>query len=249
MKPSIRHSLFAISAFLFAGCMPRKVAKGPGDSEVGVRVGWLGHSCFSLEDSMGRKFLVDPYQDTVGYKMVWTHPDAVLVTHEHFDHNHLDRVQTYDLVNSTGVHTVAGVEVSGGLAFHDDEGGRKNGTTRFYVWEMGGLRFAHLGDIGQTELTPDQKGALKDADVLFVPVGGRTTLDGARAAALVKALAPRVAVPMHYGNEKVRFFEFDPVDGFLAAFQNVLELPDSEFQIRRGTLPDKTTVYVPALPE
>jgi L-ascorbate metabolism protein UlaG (beta-lactamase superfamily) len=214
-----------------------------------VQITWRGHSCFTFEDSVSRQFLVDPFDDTIGYKMTWGSPDAVLITHEHFDHNHLDHTVSYELVRTTGVHTVAGVEVTSLLAFHDNEGGRRNGATRLFVWTMGGLRFAHLGDIGQESLSPEQSEALKNIDVLFIPVGGKTTVDGAQAAALVKKIQPRVAVPMHYGNKKVRFFEFDPVEPFLRYFDNALKLPDAGFQLRRATLPDSLTVYVPELPE
>lgn len=235
--------------FLLPACFTLRVFRGPGDPEAGVRVRWHGHSCFTIEDSTGRQFLLDPFNDeAVGYRLAWTNPDAVLVTHEHFDHTYLERTTGYELLKSTGVHTVAGVEVSGFLADHDDEGGRRHGTTRFYVWEMGGLCLATLGDMGQTVLRPDQREALKGVDILFLPVGGKTTVDGAQAAALVKAIGPRAVVPMHYGNKKVRFHEFDRIDAFLSFFRNVKILPSSEFQFRRGNQTNAPTVYVPKIP-
>ena len=48
-----------------------------------------------------------------------------------------------------------------------------------------------------------------------MPVGGGPTIGGAEAAALVRELSPRVAIPMHYGNEAVDFL--DPPDAFLDA--------------------------------
>lgn len=248
----MRKSALALLAagLLAGGCLiKRQSVKEPGDPDVGVQVTWHGHACFTIEDSVDRRFFIDPFDETVGYKVVWNDPDAVLISDDHFDHDSLKRTGRYDMVDSTGVHTVAGVEVTGFLADHDDEGGRKHGTTRVYVWEMGGLRFAHLGGIGQSTLRPDQKQALHRIDVLFVPVGGHVTVDGAAAAALVKEISPRIVVPMHYGTERVRYFEFDSVDPFLDAFEEVLELPDNRFQARKDSLPAQPTVYVPALPE
>jgi L-ascorbate metabolism protein UlaG (beta-lactamase superfamily) len=173
-----------------------------------VDVRWWGHSCFSIRDSAGRVFLLDPFDDTVGYPPARVKPDAVLITHDHFDHNAVPRVPVsvlapggtavasngggtraepepqpapsrpssvvpFPIVMSTGTATAAGIEVTGILADHDDQGGRRNGTTRIYIWEMGGLRWAHLGDIGQHSLRPDQREALAGVDVLFIPVGGR----------------------------------------------------------------------------
>jgi L-ascorbate metabolism protein UlaG (beta-lactamase superfamily) len=261
-------------------CFSRPLVKPAGDPEVGVTVRWWGHSCFSFRDSADRVLFIDPFDDTVGYPAPKVKPDAVLVTHEHFDHDavpkpvlpgggsppsssegdgrDLNKKQPrgaaavpsspFPVVRSTGTHIAAGVEIEGVLADHDNEGGRRNGTTRMYVWEMGGVRWAHLGDIGQTALRPDQKAALERIDVLFVPVGGRTTVDAAGAAALVKEIQPKVVIPMHYGTPRTRFFEFDPLGPFQALFEKVRLLPMGGFQIRRMDLPSETTVYVPAPP-
>ncbi|MBK8575286.1 MAG: MBL fold metallo-hydrolase [Elusimicrobia bacterium] len=247
---------------------------------MGVTVRWWGHSCFSFQDSVGRVLLIDPFDDTVGYPSPQVKPDAVLVTHEHFDHDGVPRTPVplaagkssseseeakasrphpaardgassgpvVPVVRSTGTHVAAGVEVSGFIADHDNEGGRRNGTTRMYVWDMGGLRWAHLGDIGQHALRPDQKAELAGVDVLFIPVGGRTTVDGVGAAALVKEIQPRVVIPMHFGTPRTRFFEFEPVGPFQALFERVTLLPMGGFQLKHADLPGETTLFIPAPP-
>ncbi len=283
--------------FFLSGCFHRTQVKGPGDESWGVNIRWHGHSCFSVEDSAGRIFLIDPFDETVGYPLPRMQPDALLVTHAHFDHDYFafrhfgdervfpggekdERPGAQDgspsrsgrgqrdtdprlpsmrrtplslveegVLLSSGVHTMAGVEVTGIAGFHDAEKGRRHGTVFFYVWNMGGLRLAHLGDVGQKELTPEQLQSLGAVDVLFVPVGGKTTVGARDAAAIVRAVNPRIAVPMHYGNAMVRFFEFDPPDEFIGLFGRVEKLKDSSFRVERKTLPAELTVYVPALPE
>ncbi len=242
-------SCLFIGLCVLAGCMPKPLIKAPGDPAIGVRIVWYGHSCFLIEDSVKRRFLIDPFNKRVGYKIMWSSPDVVLRTHDHFDHANLRRLSGYTLVKSTGVHTAAGVEVTGVLAYHDSSNGRVHGTTNIYIWEMGGVTLAHMGDIGQEALLPAQLGALKEVDVLFVPVGGKTTVDAEGAASLVKAIQPRIVVPMHYGCDQLRFYAFDPVEKFLVLFENVLELPDSEFQVRHASLPESLTVIVPKVPE
>lgn len=274
-------SVWAVGLGLaLTACFSRPLIKPAGDPEVGVTVRWWGHSCFSLRDSANRVLLIDPFDDTVGYPIPKIKPDAVLVSHEHFDHNAVPirgipargaksfpsegdgeaknppRSQgrnnalptLFSLVRSTGTQTAAGIEISGYLADHDNEGGRRNGTTRMYVWEMGGLRWAHLGDIGQRVLRPDQKAALEGIDVLFVPVGGRTTVNAGEAAALVKEIHPKIVIPMHYGTPRTRFFEFDFLGPFQALFERVKLLPLGGFQLRHADLPTETTLYIPAPP-
>lgn len=269
-------------ALSLTACFPRPLVRPPGDPDVGVNVRWWGHSCFSFRDSADRVLLIDPFDDTVGYPAPKVKPDAVLITHAHFDHDAVprsplplsagsgarspseneaqgnDKKQNtertsvapapFPVVQSVGIQTAAGIEITGFLADHDNEGGRRNGTTRVYVWDMGGIRWAHLGDIGQHVLRPDQKAELVGVDVLFVPVGGRTTVNGAEAAELVKEIQPKIVIPMHYGTPRTRFFEFDPLGPFQALFERVKLLPLGGFQLRHADLPTETTLYVPAPP-
>jgi L-ascorbate metabolism protein UlaG (beta-lactamase superfamily) len=77
------------------------------------------------------------------------------------------------------------------------------------------LRLCHLGDFGQSDLRDEQRRAIGPVDVLFVPVGGGPTVGGAPAAAIVRALRPRLVVPMHFRTAAVNFLE--PPDAFLDA--------------------------------
>lgn len=65
-----------------------------------------------------------------------------------------------------------------------------------YVLTIEGRRIYHAGDTAHvTELE-----GLRDIDVALVTIGGqpRDVMDAAAASALVKAIKPRIAVPMHY---------------------------------------------------
>ena len=63
-----------------------------------------------------------------------------------------------------------------------------------YVLELGGRTYYHAGD---TDHLPDLERIR--AEVAFLPIGGTYTMDYREAAVLAKKLAPKVAVPMHYG--------------------------------------------------
>jgi len=74
--------------------------------------------------------------------------------------------------------------------------------------------------------------------VLVVPIGGGPTVGGSAAAYLVRSVAPRLVVPMHYRTDAVNFLE--PPDAFLAALGAQVErLESSEATVEEllGTVP------------
>jgi L-ascorbate metabolism protein UlaG (beta-lactamase superfamily) len=115
------------------------------------------------------------------------------------------------------------------------------------VAEDGSPAFYDAGDTGlfsDMALIPE----LYSPTIALLPIGGIYTMKSTEAAIAVRNLQVRTVVPMHYGNARVRFFEFDPLEPFLKLFKNIVELPDATFHLRAADLPAETTVYVPAVP-
>ena len=52
-----------------------------------MKITWLGHSSFRLEESTGTTVVTDPYDSYVGYDMPEVKADIVTVSHPHKDHN------------------------------------------------------------------------------------------------------------------------------------------------------------------
>ena len=63
-----------------------------------------------------------------------------------------------------------------------------------YVLELGSHRYYHAGD---TDHVPELESIR--TDVAFLPIGGTYTMDVREAAGLARAMAPGLAVPMHFG--------------------------------------------------
>ena len=159
----------------------------------------LGHASFLLELENGYRIVTDPYDSSVGYPMRHTRANAVLVSHQHHDHNAVDTVSGYEtVVDAAGSRTLApGVQVTAIDAFHDDCNGAKRGKTLLFLLEAEGLRVAHLGDLG-ADLSPSQEKALGRVDILMIPTGGFFTIDAEQAHAIAMRLKPAVTLPMHY---------------------------------------------------
>ena len=162
-------------------------------------ISYHGHSEFMAELADGRRVLFDPFPAQVGFPMRRVRAEVVAVSHHHFDHDHVDKVDGKPIVIDTegGHEPLPGIRLFGVSAPHDDAGGSKRGSILCFTLQADGLKLTHLGDLGAV---PDE--ALREQlfmpDILFIPVGGTYTLDAQAAVDTIAALQPRVAIPMHY---------------------------------------------------
>ncbi len=188
-------------------------------------VRWYGQSAFLVEGS--KSVFIDPFGEMSGMEargFEWRYPaiedvaaDVVIVTHEHGDHNGVEVIVGEPaLVRSTaGTHASPIGEIVSVASEHDDAAGTQRGANTLVRFELDGLVYCHLGDLGQSALRPEQAKALGAIDVLFIPVGDGPTVGGETAAAVVRELAPRLIFPKHYRTEAINFL--DPPDAFLDA--------------------------------
>jgi L-ascorbate metabolism protein UlaG (beta-lactamase superfamily) len=206
-----------------------------------MRIRWYGQSAFLLEGE--QTVAIDPFgsfsEGLAERGLVFDYPpvavdraDMLLITHEHGDHNAAEVVGG----NPVTIRSTAGTiespvgDVVAVASEHDDAAGTKRGPNTIFCFTLNGLRYCHLGDFGQPALRAEQREAIGDVDVLLMPVGGGPTIGGAEAAALVRELAPRLVVPMHYRTEAVNFL--DPPDAFLDALgATVTRLESSEAEV------------------
>ena len=196
---------------------------------------WHGHSCFELRDSEGNSIVIDPHDGgSIGLKPPKASADAVLITHEHFDHNAFNVVSKKDtLVYSMkeGEFKVLGHNVRGFRFFHDKSKGRRRGYVIAYLIDIEGVHFLHLGDIGHI---PSNTDILGDIDVMMVPVGGTFTIDAREAKELMDLIRPKATIPMHYWIRGVNL-PLAPLDTFLKLVKGyeLIRLPGSKWEISK----------------
>jgi L-ascorbate metabolism protein UlaG (beta-lactamase superfamily) len=204
-----------------------------------MRIRWYGQSAFLLEAE--QSVFIDPFGAGIaglaehGLRFDYppiddVRPDLLLVTHEHADHNGIDAIAGEPAVRRSTAGTLDSPlgEVVAIASEHDDVAGTQRGPNTIFRFALEGLRVCHFGDFGQSALRPEQQAAIGEIDILFLPVGDGPTVGGERAAAVVRALRPRLVVPMHYRTEAVNFL--DPPDAFLEALGAPLErLAESTF--------------------
>ena len=177
-----------------------------------MKLKWLGHSCFELT-LPGGVIVTDPYDDTVGYPPLHVKADAVLSSHDHFDHNCFAAVEGNPVIlNTPGLHEACGAKITAVPCFHDEAKGAKRGNNLIFLIEAEGLRVAHLGDLGHQPDTDAQREALSDLDVMLIPIGGTFTITTPEAVKLIEAFKPRCAIAMHFKNRYCHFNITDESD-------------------------------------
>lgn len=210
-----------------------------------MNIKWIGHSCFLIEGKEG-KVLTDPFKEEIPYSMPGTAVDVVTVSHEHFDHNAVDRVKgSPEIVRGDGPHTAAGITFQGVPSFHDEERGKKRGPNTIFLFTMESIRLAHFGDLGQP-LTDAQKMALSQVEAAFIPVGGHFTIGPDQARDMIQALPKlKVVFPMHYKTDKLGSnFPIVPLENFTRGMQNTRKIGRSEVALTRELLPGQTEVWI-----
>lgn len=143
--------------------------------------------------------ITDPFDPKmVGLKYSGVEGDIVTVSHDHKDHNAIDKVSSVKkVVNGPGEYEISGVTIMGYRTFHDNKQGEEKGENTVYVIEADGLRLVHLGDLGH-QLSDDLVEEIGDVDVLMIPVGGFFTIGPKEATEIISKIEPYFVMPMHY---------------------------------------------------
>lgn len=170
-----------------------------------ITITWLGQSTFVMSTNTGLKVLLDPTNPGAYNPTPVDGVDVITVSHEHGDHNYIQMATGTPLVirglTQDGFakidQTIKGVRIRTMPAYHDSEKGGQRGRNALFVFEMPGLRIAHLGDLGH-KLDPEQASAVGPVDILMTPVAGGPTIDPKTAVEVVNQLQAKVVVPMHY---------------------------------------------------
>ncbi len=209
-------------------------------------VKWLGHSCFLLKSENGLTLLLDPFHENdVGYAMPIIESDIVIISHDHMDHNNIDAAGSNpDVIFDPGYYISMGMDITGIKSYHDAKRGKLRGENTIFCFELEGIRVCHLGDLGHT-LTPSQVKAIGPVDLLFLPVGGRYTIDAVGANKVMKQLHPVVTIPMHYRTGALGF-ELEPVDDFLKGREPVK--PQENLQLAKEDLSGEGKVVLLSCP-
>ena len=167
----------------------------------------------------GKTIYIDPFQMREEPKDA----DFIFITHDHYDHFSPEDIEKVSNGNAVMIvpekmskkaqeasrlvskictvapgtyHNIDGLEFDTVPAynnlkpFHPRSAGWVG-----YILHVDGKRIYIAGD---TDMTKDNKDV--KCDIAIVPIGGAYTMDAKKAAELVNAIRPSVAIPTHYGS-------------------------------------------------
>lgn len=216
---------------------------------------WLGQSCFKIQaKSPGGEttIITDPFAAKFGLKKPRLSADILTISHEHDDHADTQSVsgtaQTPKpfIIKGPGEYEMNNVFIYGLPSWHDNEQGKLRGANTIYVFSAENMTMAHLGDLGQKELTQSQLEYVEEVDILLIPVGGTFTINAKEAGNIISQIEPRIVIPMHYDLPGLKLGtkeKLDTLDKFIKEMGNKKEEMD-KLKISKKDLPQEETKLI-----
>lgn len=207
---------------------------------------FLGHSSFRLKGKTA-SLVTDPFDSkVVGFSFPKVSADIVTISHNHDDHNKAELVKDVKkVISGPGEYEINGISIIGIATFHDDKKGAKRGKNTIYVIEIDGQRIVHLGDLGH-KLSEKFIEKIGSVDVLIIPVGGEYTIDATQATELVRAIEPRITIPMHFKVPKLNSETFSKISS-VELFLTQIGLPvekTNKLNVSTGSIEEEQKVVL-----
>ena len=159
---------------------------------------------FEILSPTGQRVLID-INDPEKLSSPASAAHILLTTHTHWDHYNPDFQAAFpgeQLFVQTGSLELQDGNIQGIASAHNasDRLKPEGGTNYIYLIELGGLRIAHFGDIGQNELTEDQIAVLGNIDIAITQINNPYSdmnAENRKGINLMEQLQPKLVIPTH----------------------------------------------------
>lgn len=211
-----------------------------------MKLTWLGHSCFKLEESTGTSVLADPYSSqTVGLDMVPSTCDVVTLSNKSMlNDGSLNKILgDPQVMCQNGSLEYEGISINGFAIKQKIK--HKDDHNIIYTYRMDGVDICHLGSIKVEE---DVKviESIGYVNILMIPIGGgKHSIDAQQAQQYIEMLMPNIVIPMQYRDKDIDI-DLDRLDEFLELFpkSSVIYADSDTMEFDRADFEDDSTKII-----
>lgn len=148
------------------------------------------------------KLVVDPKISLVGLKDLNVKGAVEIASENRFVINDPDATL---IIDSPGEYGVSGFDILGIPARRHLDSEAEGKLSTIYRVKIEGIRIGIVGNIYE-KLSDEQLEQLGVLDILIIPVGGNGyTLDATGAVSLVRAINPKIVIPVHYADNSLKY--------------------------------------------
>lgn len=186
--------------------------------------------------------VADPKLSVAGLKDLSVKDAIELATEERFALNNADAKL---VIEGPGEYGIADFDIRGVAAQRHLDAATDPKKATMYRIETSEFSVALIGNIYE-KLSEDQLESLGVVDVAILPVGGGGyTLDPEGAAALVRAIDPKIVVPVHYNDDAIKYeVPQAELEEFTKALAAPVEDAGSKLKLKNSAaLPPTLTIY------
>lgn len=190
-----------------------------------MKVSWVQDGCFILESSYQKKIILNPNEKYLNncdfcFESIFLYPTTNIDIK--IPQNYLAKIT---IVNTTYTFKDNRISITNFKSYRDNILGLKRGENFIYKIDLDGLKLVHLGLLGEI---PEKSilNSIKDADILFIPIGGNICISGEIASKLINYLTPKFIIPMYYKVSSNKFY-LDSLHQFIITQKNIIRLNSS----------------------
>ncbi len=241
-------SLLTLTLSAHSACRDPDVARGFGSlayaANVDATIQYFGHNFFLITTSKGTRIVTDPLgpgwypnPNVVG--------DVVTVGKEMYNHNAVEIVLGNPVIlrglknygaDWNKVSTSFKDTLIYNVPIHQNAEVIEGVKGSAFVFDLGTLCIAHLGDLSQ-KLNEQQIKAFGKVDVALTPIGGGRTMGPDLAKEVLAQLKPKIAIPMHHRDSPYLIQQF-------SAGMKTRILNADTLTVSKGALPTPTEIDV-----
>jgi|GEM_PF-3079807 L-ascorbate metabolism protein UlaG (beta-lactamase superfamily) len=207
-----------------------------------MHISWSGHFTVKIS-TPSLSLVINPYSPEVGLSPFKATADIVALSNpSDKTMSYLKNVQNdYVLIDNPGEYSFHDATIYG-TGWHDEGTPSEQIIFRFYIDDLTILYLGSLNrELTQTELQEIEQ---SNIDILFIPIGGSSSITTPQAVDMITTIEPNIVIPINYDLPKLNH-KVDPVKDFAKEMGVSSTVTTKKFSISANKIdPDNITTVI-----